>query len=258
MNEHELTQLLHAVKSGSTSVEAAASQLALPRYSDLGFARVDHERELRCGFPEVVFCERKEPEHAAQIAEKLFERADRVLMTRASRAIYEATKQRVALAEYHEVARAITIERTPRSNEDGPLVAILAAGTSDLPVVSEAAVTARMLGARVETRLDVGVAGLHRLLAEAELLRTARVFVVVAGMEGALASVVGGLVRRPVIAVPTSVGYGASFHGLSALLTMLNSCSPNVATVNIDNGFGAGYLAALITADETARHERGS
>ncbi len=253
MNESELVMLLRAVAAGAVSVDNAARQIGRPSFTDLGFARVDHERELRCGFPEVVFCSGKRPEHAAQIAERLFEKSDRILMTRASIEIRDAVKDRVREAVWHEDACAITLERgTPRVCSG--LVAVLSAGTSDLRVAAEATLTARMLGANVEQRIDVGVAGIHRLFAELDLLRRAKAVVVAAGMEGALASVVGGLVKRPVIAVPTSIGYGASFQGLAALLGMLNSCSPNVAVVNIDNGFGAGYLAGLINADDDA-HE---
>jgi NCAIR mutase (PurE)-related protein len=255
MNESEVVELLRAVKAGALSVESAAKRIAAPSFSDLGFARVDHARELRCGFPEVVFCLGKRPEHAAAIAEELFSRSERVLLTRASREVFDAVAARHREAVWHEDARAITLERGAPREKKG-LVAVLSAGTSDLPVAAEARVTAELFGANVEQRIDVGVAGLHRLLAEMELLRAARVLIVVAGMEGALASVVGGLVKRPVIAVPTSVGYGASFQGLAALLGMLSSCASNVAVVNIDNGFGAGYLAGLINADDPASSDR--
>jgi pyridinium-3,5-biscarboxylic acid mononucleotide synthase len=249
MNESELKDLLRAVQAGALSIDSAAKKIAEPRFTDLGFARVDHERELRCGFPEVVFCLGKQPEQAAAIAARLVERSGRVLLTRANDSIFAAVKSELPDATWHADAQAITVERGEARPKMG-LVAILAAGTSDQRVAAEAKVTAEMFGARVEQRLDVGVAGIHRLFAELEVIRAARVVIVAAGMEGALASVVGGLVRRPVIAVPTSVGYGASFNGLAALLTMLNSCAANVAVVNIDNGFGAGYLAGLINADE--------
>lgn len=252
MNSTDVVELLRAVKAGAVSVEAAAQQLAAPSFTDLGFARVDHARELRCGFPEVVFCLGKRPEHAAAIASELFVRSDRVLMTRATQEIFDAVVRSHPTAQWHDDARAITLVRGDVLSQKKGLVAVLSAGTSDLGVAAEARVTAELFGARVEQRIDVGVAGLHRLLAEIDLLRAARVLVVVAGMEGALASVVGGLVKRPVIAVPTSIGYGASFQGLAALLGMLSSCASNVAVVNIDNGFGAGYLAGLINAEEPA------
>jgi NCAIR mutase (PurE)-related protein len=258
VDEKRLHDLLAAVRDGETSIEAASAALSLPRITDLGFARVDQERELRCGFPEVVLCEGKRPDHAARIAIELFTRSERVLLTRAGGEVFarltaaldhEPALLHGASVVHHEEARAIALRRgSALEGKPHGLVAVLSAGTADLPVAAEARVTAETMGARVEARFDVGVAALHRLLAEGELLRAARVVVVVAGMEGALASVVGGLVARPVIAVPSSVGYGASFGGLAALLTMLNSCAPNVATVNIDNGFAAGYLAALINA----------
>ena len=208
------------------------------------FARIDHERQQRCGFAEVVYCEGKTPPDCAAIAQEILRKSERLLMTRASAEVYAAVKQAVPDAIYEERARCITVCRESIQHEG--LVAVLAAGTSDVPVAEEARVCAEMLGARVEARYDVGVAGLHRLLEHHGTLREARALVVVAGMEGALPSVVGGLVERPVIAVPTSVGYGASFGGLAALLAMLNSCASGVGVVNIDNGFGAGYLAALI------------
>lgn len=248
MNRAALDQLLAAVADGSVAPGEAAERLAAAPIADLGFAKLDHHRALRCGFPEVVLCEGKRPEDVARIAVELSSRAERVLLTRADPADWEAVERACPAAELHERARVITIETSPRPAPTG-LVAVLTGGTADIPVAEEARVTAELMGARVETRFDVGVAGLHRILAEGELLRAARVLVVCAGMEGALPSVVGGLVSRPVLAVPTSVGYGASFGGLAAFLGMLNSCASNVATVNIDNGFGAGYLAALINAD---------
>ncbi|MFG0315722.1 MAG: nickel pincer cofactor biosynthesis protein LarB [Planctomycetota bacterium JB042] len=250
MNHDSLKELLDAVAAGRVAPDEAARRLAAPPIGDLGFARLDHHRELRCGFPEVVLCEGKRPDDAAAIAAELASRADRVLLTRADEACWEAVRTTCPTAVRHERARAITIERDGAERPPGKgLVAVVTAGTADIPVAEEARVTAELMGARVEARFDVGVAALHRILAEGELLRAARVLVVCAGMEGALPSVVGGLVARPVIAVPTSVGYGASFGGLAAFLGMLNSCASNVATVNIDNGFGAGYLAALINSD---------
>ncbi len=245
MNERELKRLLGEVKSGKTSVANAAQRIAAPQNGGLDVAEVDHHRELRCGFPEVVLCQGKEPDDAARIAEELFARADRVLLTRARPDVFAAVRTRIPGAEWHDRAKAITCVRGRRARGDG-FVLVVTAGTADIPVAEEARVTAELMGAYVETCFDVGVAGLHRILGRVARLREARVIVVAAGMEGALASVVGGLVARPVIAVPTSVGYGASFQGLAALLGMLNSCAPNVAVVNIDNGFGAGYLAALM------------
>lgn len=213
-------------------------------YENLGFAKIDHHRSLRDGFPEVVLGEGKTPEQIAAIAERLAERNDRVLVTRATPEAYAAVRAALPDARYHETARCITVERSPVERRAG--VVVLSAGTADLPVAEEAVVTATMMGCDVARVFDVGVAGIHRLLDHLDLLQAANVVVVVAGMEGALPSVVGGLVGVPVIAVPTSVGYGASFDGLAALLTMLNSCAAGVAVVNIDNGFGAGYLAAVI------------
>ena len=246
-----IRELLRRFQSGELAEDEAIREIASgldPRPTGAAleaFARVDHERRDRCGFAEVVYCEGKTAGDAAAIATEILTRSDRLLMTRASAETFAAVRTAVPDAQYEERARCITVRRDGEVAAEG-LVAILAAGTSDLPVAEEARVTAEMLGARVETRYDVGVAGLHRLLEHHDTIREARVLVVVAGMEGALPSVVGGLVERPVIAVPTSVGYGASFGGLAALLAMLNSCASGVGVVNIDNGFGAAYLAALI------------
>jgi NCAIR mutase (PurE)-related protein len=243
-----LRSLLEQVAQGILSVEDALPALRDLPYQDLGFARIDHHRALRKGFPEVVFCQGKTPEQTAAIVAQLATRG-RVLATRASEAHYQAVREAVRAqvpeAVYHTLARAITVGAFPEA-PDAPYGVVLAAGTADIPVAEEAALTARMMGVRVETRYDVGVAGLHRLLEHLPLLHGAGAIVVVAGMEGALPSVVGGLVACPVIAVPTSVGYGAHFGGLAPLLTMLNSCAPGVAVVNIDNGFGAGYLLGRI------------
>jgi hypothetical protein len=214
-------------------------------FESLGFANVDHHRAIRCGFPEVIFCPGKTVEQVAAIFERLAASGGNVLATRAPREAYLAVAERFPKAEYHEAARAITLRQGGRRRPAGH-VALVAAGTSDLGVAEEARVTAEIMDQRVTTHYDVGVAGLHRLLARSASLQSANVVVVVAGMEGALASVVGGLVAVPVVAVPTSVGYGASFGGLSALLTMLNSCASNVSVVNIDNGFAGGYIAAMI------------
>lgn len=216
-----------------------------PGYVDLGFARVDADRRRRCGFPEVIYCERKTPEEVAAIARVVLERDGVLLATRASRAHYEAVAAEEKGAIFHERAGCVTCERVPLPRLAGR-VAVVCAGTSDLPVAEEAAVTLEVLGSTVERIADVGVAGIHRLLGERDRLEACAVIIVVAGMEGALPSAVAGLVSKPVIAVPTSVGYGASFGGLAALLGMLNSCGSGVTVVNIDNGFGAAYAAATI------------
>lgn len=245
MDEYRLRRLLAQLAAGKIDIDRAVEELRSLPQRDLGFAMVDHHRKLRCGFPEVVYCPGKSPQDAVAIAVEILRRGDLLLMTRCDAETAARVRAEIADAEYHERARCLTVRRTPGAPARG-MVAVVAAGTSDLPVAEEARVTATVMGARVETCYDVGVAGIHRLLDGLDLLRQARVLVVVAGMEGALPSVVGGLVDRPVIAVPTSVGYGASFGGLAALLGMLNSCAAGVGVVNIDNGFGAGYLAALI------------
>ncbi len=223
-------------------------------YEDLDFAKVDHHRAIRQGFPEVVFGQGKTPGQIAAIAETVLGRADRLLVTRASEEAFSATKALVEDAEYEEMARCIVVDR--RADKRGlPGVAVLCAGTSDLPVAAEAALTAELIGCEVERISDVGVSGLHRLLDHLPTLRRCRALVVVAGMEGALPSVVSGLVDTPIVATPTSVGYGASFGGLAALLAMLNSCAPGVGVVNIDNGFGAGYLAAMINLSSKRRDD---
>ncbi len=216
-------------------------------FEDLDFAKVDHHRALRKGFPEVIFGQGKTPEHIASISEALLRNSDRLLVTRASQQAYDAVLEKIPNAHYEELARCIVVDRRSKSErKQMPGVLVVCAGTSDLPVASEAVVTAEIMGCEVERVFDVGVAGIHRLLAQIPSLQRARVVVAVAGMEGALPSVVGGLVQVPVIAVPTSIGYGASFDGLAALLAMLNSCATGIGVVNIDNGFGAGYMAALI------------
>jgi pyridinium-3,5-biscarboxylic acid mononucleotide synthase len=219
-------------------------ELRLLPYEDIGFAKIDHHRGLRDALPEVVLAQWKTPAQTASIAARLADRADRLLVTRASPEHFEAVREAVPEAMYHEVARAITLDRRPEAKRTG--VSVLCAGTADLPVAEEAAVTADLMGNEVARLYDVGVAGLHRLLDHLPALRDARAIVVVAGMEGALPSVVAGLVSVPVVAVPTSIGYGASFGGIAPLLSMLNSCAAGVSVVNIDNGFGAGYLAAVI------------
>lgn len=240
----DIAELLRGVQSGACSVEDAVQQLKMLPYENLGFARVDHHRQLRQGFAEVIFCSGKTPEQTARIAQSLAEGGSDVLATRAEEAHFAAVSAVLPGAVYHRQARAVTVLRRPPVPRG--LVAVCAAGTADLPVAEEAALTAEVFGCRVERLYDIGIAGIHRLFDVLPLIRRANCVVTVAGMEGALAGVVGGLVERPVVAVPTSVGYGANFGGLSALLTMLNTCAAGVGVVNIDNGFGAGYLAAQI------------
>ncbi len=227
------------------SLEDALAQLAHLPYEELGFAKIDHHRALRTGFPEVVFGPGKTAEQIAAITERLASASDRVLVTKVAPECFDAVRERLPEAEYHPIARAITIDRL-RGAPSRPGIMVISGGTSDIPIAEEAAITAELMGNAVERSYDVGVAGVHRLLDHLPRLRQARVVVAVAGMEGALPSVVSGLISVPVIAVPTSVGYGASFGGLAPLLAMLNSCAAGVSVVNIDNGFGAGYLAALI------------
>jgi hypothetical protein len=247
--ERELSRLLREVRAGRIPVDEAVARLRDLPFEDLGFAKVDHHRALRKGFPEVIYCEGKTAGQVVQIARRIAEREQVVLATRCSPETYAALAESLSGATYHEQARLAVVGRPRRvSSRSGP-VAVVTAGTADVPVAEEAAVTAESMGCRVERIYDVGVAGLHRLLRHREHLLRARVIIVVAGMEGALASVVGGLVSAPVVAVPTSVGYGASFQGLAALLTMLNSCAAGVVVVNIDNGFGAGYFAALLVRE---------
>ena len=248
MDARALHDLLVAVRAGAVGIDAAVERLRDLPYEDLGFANVDHHRALRDGFPEVVLGLGKTPAQVAAIAERIADHSGRVLVTRATPEQAAAVLQALPEARYHETARAVTLERQPAARRPG--VVVVCAGTSDLPVAEEAAITAEMMGNAVERIADVGVAGIHRLLHRLPQLRAARVLVVVAGMEGALPSVVAGLVDTPVIAVPTSVGYGASFGGLAALLAMLNACAAGVAVVNIDNGFGAGYMAALMNRRE--------
>lgn len=245
LDETSVRRLLARVAGGEQTVDAALADLRSLPFEDLGFAKIDHHRALRRGQPEVIFCEGKTPGQVAQIAARMALRSPRVLGTRASAAHVDAVRAELSDVRYDELARCIWIDREP-DRPRRPGVALVAAGTSDLPVAREAAVTLDLLGHAPRRIDDVGVAGLHRLLAHLPELHEARVVIVVAGMEGALPSVVAGLIAAPVIAVPTSVGYGASFGGLAALLGMLNSCSPGIAVVNIDNGFGAAYLAASI------------
>lgn len=252
MQEDQIRLLLEDVSRGSLAVEDAVSRLRTLPYETVGnFAHLDQHRALRCGFPEVVFGQGKTPEQVVQIVQRLAERNDRVLVTRVTPEMNAIVQPQVPGLVYHSVARAQVLDCNP-DREKIAGVMVVTAGTADIPVAEEAALTADLMGNQVERIFDVGVAGIHRLLNQVERLRTARVIIVVAGMDGALPSVVGGLVSVPVVAVPTSVGYGASFNGLAALLTMLNSCASGVAVVNIDNGFGAGVLASRINLLERA------
>lgn len=245
MQIHVLRKLLEDIHQQRVSAAQGLEVLRHLPYEDLGFAQVDHHRGLRQGFPEVVFCQGKTLEQICQIAQRMRAMGSDVLATRASPEVYAAVQALFPEAVYHAQARVIVLESAPRVRTEGAVL-VISAGTSDIPVAEEAAITAETLGSTTERLYDVGVAGIHRLLDRREMLFRARVLVVVAGMEGALPSVVGGLVDKPVIAVPTSVGYGASFGGIAALLAMLNSCAAGLATVNIDNGFGAGYMAHMI------------
>jgi NCAIR mutase (PurE)-related protein len=241
-----LEQLLIEVRSGSLPVPDALERLRVLPFENLGFARVDHHRHLRQGFPEVVFAAGKRLSQIQAIISALLPNNENILVTRLAPEMADPLVSEFPEAYYHPDSRVLTIRRGEIPDQGRGVIAVITAGTSDIPVAEEALLTAQIMGHRVEALYDAGVAGLHRLLAHRELLDEATCFIVVAGMDGALPSVVGGLVDRPVIAVPTSVGYGASFGGLAALLTMLNSCATGVAVVNIDNGFGAGVLAALI------------
>lgn len=245
MKENDIRQLLDSLQAGEISVTDTVIRLRNLPYEDLGFAMVDHHRSLRKGYPETIFAAGKTPEQVALIAGRILEQSSNVLITRANPDVFTAVKAVDSTAEYHETAGLITIRRSaPGNTRSGILV--MSAGTSDMAVCEEAAVTAEMMGNRVERLYDVGVAGIHRLLNNRHRIEAASVLVVVAGMDGALPSVTAGLTDKPVIAVPTSIGYGASFGGLAALLTMLNSCACGVTVVNIDNGYGAGYAASLI------------
>ena len=245
MTPDELTAMLKQVRRGTLSVEAAVDHLRNLPYEDLGYAKIDHHRSLRQGFPEVVFARGKNPEQVAGIVRRMLRNRHNILVTRGDPALYELLRPLDTKVEFHSLSGAITIRRERKIRGKGKIL-VVCAGTSDIPVAEEALVTADIMGNRAAPLYDVGVAGIHRLLGESRHLREARIIICVAGMEGALPSVVAGMVGVPVIAVPSSVGYGASFRGLAALLGMLNSCSPNVCVVNIDNGFGAGYLASVM------------
>jgi len=252
MNADEIKSILDAVTSGNLARDEAVERLKNLSYEDVGYAKVDHARAHRQGFPEVIFGEGKTREQITGIFEKLIARAPNVLITRTDAAVYGDVRNIVAEAEWHESARMIRLRRD-RDEKGAGEIAVVTAGTSDIPVAEEAALTAEAMGNRVTRIWDAGVAGIHRIISQRETLACARVVIVAAGMEGALPSVVGGLVAVPVIGVPTSIGYGASFGGIAALLGMLNSCSSNVTVVNIDNGFGAGFVASLINRKESPR-----
>lgn len=246
MNEDILSKILTSFQSGDLSLEEVMDKLKILPYEDLSFAKIDHHRAMRQGFPEVIFCQGKTVNQVTEIMGHLVRHNRNILATRATAAMYEAVLELVPDAKYHELAKLIYVQREPVNSDDERFILVMTAGTSDIPVAEEAAITAEIMGNKVERIFDVGVAGIHRLFSQRQMMEKANVLIVVAGMEGALASVVGGLVAKPIIAVPTSVGYGANFNGLSALLCMLNSCAAGISVVNIDNGFGAGRLASII------------
>ena len=250
MDATKLRSLLESIRSGAASVDSAIEVLRRLPYEDLDFAKIDLHRSIRCGFPEVIFCPGKTADQVVQIARRIVEAGAPLMATRISPEQMEAVRAALPDIEYHQAARMVT-RGLPQKPPTGGTILIVSAGTSDIPVAEEARVTAYCMGNKVEHIYDAGVAGIHRLLHRTDEIQRANVIIVVAGMEGALASVVGGLVHRPVIAVPTSIGYGASFGGLAPLLTMLNSCAAGVSVVNIDNGFGAGYIASLINQTPT-------
>ena len=245
MRSEDIKTILEAFAAGSVTGDTAAAQLKALSYDDVGFAKIDHGRASRQGFPEVIFGQGKTREQVIGIFEKLIERSPNVLITRTTADVFGEIRNIVADAEWHESAKLIRVLRDKTDLGMGE-IAVVTAGTSDIPVAEEAALTAEAMGNRVTRIWDAGVAGIHRIISQREILQNARVVIVAAGMEGALPSVVGGLVAVPVIGVPTSIGYGASFGGIAALLGMLNSCSSNVTVVNIDNGFGAGFVASLV------------
>jgi NCAIR mutase (PurE)-related protein len=245
MDKDEIKSLLESVKDNKVNIEEALEKLEDLPFKDLGFAKIDNHREIRVGYPEVIYCAGKTVEQVRDIVKFMLTKNNNILGTRATEEMHKAVKEICKEADYNELGKTITIKKKEQSLTDS-YIAIVAAGTSDLPVVEEAFETATILGNRVEKITDVGVAGIHRLFSKLDVIRGAKVIIVIAGMEGALASVIGGLVDKPVIAVPTSVGYGANFGGIAALLSMLNSCASGVSVVNIDNGFGAAYNASII------------
>jgi NCAIR mutase (PurE)-related protein len=246
MDINNVAEILESFRDGGISLEAALEKIKILPYEDLDFVKIDHHRSMRQGFPEVVFAQGKTVEQVVAIVERLTQCNRSVLASRATPAMYDAVKTVIPIASYHEAARMIVVQQEEIVPDEERFILVMTAGTSDIPVAEEAALTAEVMGNKVKRVFDVGVAGIHRLLAQRRLVEEANVIIVVAGMEGALASVVGGMVSKPVIAVPTSVGYGASFGGVAALLAMLNSCAAGIAVVNIDNGFGAGRLACII------------
>ena len=252
MDSSHLTRLLSDLRSGKRTVKQVERLLAAPPAESLSFATIDHHRGIRQGFPEVIFCEGKTPAQVAGIAARIARAGNVVFGTRASRSHFAAVKRKIRSARYNPVARTISAREDRVAPRGTGTILVVTAGTSDIPVAEEALETARIMGNLTDSLFDVGVAGIHRILSQSDKLRSASVIIVVAGMEGALASVVGGLVDVPVIAVPTSIGYGANFQGISALLGMLNSCAAGVTVVNIDNGFGAGFAASLINRRRTA------
>ena len=252
INQEWLAHILVKVKSGNLSVTQAIQELSILPYEELDFAKIDHHRGIRIGFPEVILGTGKTTEQIVTIASHLSASSTKLLITHVDQETYVAVKAAIKDASYNPLAKAIVVNRQQHISLR-PGITVVTGGTSDIPVAEEAAVTAEIMGNKVEKVFDVGVAGLHRLLDKLPKLRQAKVLVVVAGMEGALPSVVGGLVSAPIIAVPTSIGYGANFNGLAALLTMLNSCAPGIAVVNIDNGFGAGYMAGLINLGKSEK-----
>lgn len=240
----ETRDILQKFKEGEISIDEAEQYFRRAPFDEMGYAKLDMHRQVRSGFPEVIFCSRKADEHLIPIVQRLYEENGEVFGTRASQHQYEILKERFSEIQYDPISHIIKIEKEKKEGEG--LIAVCTAGTADISVAEEAAQTAEYFGAKVERIYDVGVAGIHRLFSRLDTIQKANCVIAVAGMEGALASVLGGLVDKPVIAVPTSVGYGASFNGLSALLTMINSCANGIATVNIDNGYGAGYIATQI------------
>ena len=244
MNKKEIEKILQQSKSGQIEIKEALEKFKHFPYDDLGFVKIDNQRHLRKGFPEVIFCQSKTLEQISKIAKRIKETGGKIVATRATPEVYQEIKKIIPEVTYFKEARIVAVEE--KKKVSSKFILVVTGGTADIPVAEEAAVIAELMGNRVERLYDVGVAGLHRLLTNSKKLLAANVLIVVAGMEGALPSVVGGLVDKPIIAVPTSIGYGASFKGLSALLTMLNSCTPGLAVVNIDNGFGAVYMASLI------------
>jgi NCAIR mutase (PurE)-related protein len=244
MDKEEIKRILEQFKSGQIEIKEVLDKLKHFPYDDLGFAKIDSQRHLRKGFPEVIFCQGKTIEQVIKIAKRIKDTGGKIIATRAIPEVYQEMKKIIPEVTYFKEARIVAVEE--KKKDSSKYILVVSGGTADIPVAEEAAVIAELMGNRVERLYDVGVAGLHRLLTNSKKLLAANVLIVVAGMEGALPSVVGGLVDKPIIAVPTSVGYGANFKGFSALLTMLNSCVPGLAVENIDNGFGAGYMASLI------------